>query len=406
MKKLVLTTLSGLLLCVYNNSFCQFLTDDINLGSTAGDLNTLAFTGNWGTTHGTPTYAPTFLVMWSNNNGSVPEGEGVSASYNFEPNTGYIINLGIHGFTSSNIDENDFVILLTNNPPNLNGVGSPSFTIPHFASERVLYQYHGESFLDNILTLKFSTGSLEQWNSIVIYPLNTGGSDSQSELYLGCINIKSGCVLTDSKVYSTSTIRSSENLYEKIYIGSSYGGTTSMVNSVSTTSSSFVANHSINIRHNTTLSVSGNNFITLEIADCNSPLSVPLPVPTNRVVDASLESVVNPCPCYNCKPGDSSTTHDTHPVNNSDRKRTISDNDSDFKTNIYPNPSKENIQVSIGKFAEKFTVIIASLDGKLMHSQDYSGESATVDISHLKSGIYIISVSDGINKEIQKLVKQ
>ncbi len=74
-------------------------------------------------------------------------------------------------------------------------------------------------------------------------------------------------------------------------------------------------------------------------------------------------------------------------------------------TTIYPNPSTNKVNIILSsKFDVTKTVVsIFDLSGKMVTSYN-AINSLTID--NLQTGIYIVEITDGVNKETQKLVKK
>lgn len=66
---------------------------------------------------------------------------------------------------------------------------------------------------------------------------------------------------------------------------------------------------------------------------------------------------------------------------------------------MYPNPATDYFKISGLK--EKSLLQIYSLSGQLLHSQNYSPD-ANVDVSQLKSGVYLIQINQVTFKLIRK----
>lgn len=69
---------------------------------------------------------------------------------------------------------------------------------------------------------------------------------------------------------------------------------------------------------------------------------------------------------------------------------------------VYPNPVKDVLQVSLNEFAV-LTAEVYSITGKKMAS--YNGIRNEIDLSRLPPGVYLIVLSDGSNKIVNKIVK-
>jgi hypothetical protein len=74
----------------------------------------------------------------------------------------------------------------------------------------------------------------------------------------------------------------------------------------------------------------------------------------------------------------------------------ISENNEIFSNfNIYPNPVLSTLNIQLDKNSSDFSVIIYDISGKVIFSEyNFSKlNNATIDVSHLSSGMYLISVS-------------
>jgi hypothetical protein len=75
--------------------------------------------------------------------------------------------------------------------------------------------------------------------------------------------------------------------------------------------------------------------------------------------------------------------------------------------NIFPNPAQDRLNIyKIGP--EQHKMVIYDVQGKLVYEQKLTDMLTTLDIQDLKSGIYLVRVMDGNDKEVtnQKLVKE
>ncbi|RYD98467.1 MAG: T9SS type A sorting domain-containing protein, partial [Sphingobacteriales bacterium] len=74
--------------------------------------------------------------------------------------------------------------------------------------------------------------------------------------------------------------------------------------------------------------------------------------------------------------------------------------------NVYPNPSTGLFTIYFGKAVENATVIIQSMDGRIISNQTVSDEKIELNITNAPAGLYLIKIIDGAHTSIQKLVKQ
>jgi len=88
---------------------------------------------------------------------------------------------------------------------------------------------------------------------------------------------------------------------------------------------------------------------------------------------------------------------------------TTSTNDlkDDNQLSIYPNPSNGIIYLSSDKFDGQTEIVVYSIDGKVVSNQIknlFSGSPNEIDLTHLKTGIYIVKSFDGVNIGEQRLI--
>ena len=77
------------------------------------------------------------------------------------------------------------------------------------------------------------------------------------------------------------------------------------------------------------------------------------------------------------------------------------------KLAVYPNPSSDQIYVRTkeGNRIENADVSIYSMDGKMIYSESNYHTEKGIDISKLNTGMYILSINDGISVYTQKINK-
>lgn len=70
---------------------------------------------------------------------------------------------------------------------------------------------------------------------------------------------------------------------------------------------------------------------------------------------------------------------------------------------VYPNPASQTLYVSSDDATTLTTLVISDLYGKeLLHQRHIHSE--TIDVSFLKDGIYLLSLTDGVRKKTTKLI--
>jgi len=72
---------------------------------------------------------------------------------------------------------------------------------------------------------------------------------------------------------------------------------------------------------------------------------------------------------------------------------------------IWPNPAQNQIHFSLEKFEGTVDISILALDGKVLINKIVKGNSDTIDISSLKSGIYIVQLSNKDHLVFTKIIK-
>lgn len=75
---------------------------------------------------------------------------------------------------------------------------------------------------------------------------------------------------------------------------------------------------------------------------------------------------------------------------------------------IYPNPTKEVLNIVATDKTEDLSISISTMDGKILKTQSLSFKNqASLDISQLASGIYFLSIQDESgNSKLKKFIKE
>lgn len=81
--------------------------------------------------------------------------------------------------------------------------------------------------------------------------------------------------------------------------------------------------------------------------------------------------------------------------------------ENDFASNIkiYPNPSKGNVNIDLGQ-NKAVTMNLVSVEGKQVFEGNANGNLITLDISSYPQGIYILQITDGVNKSFHRIIKK
>lgn len=72
---------------------------------------------------------------------------------------------------------------------------------------------------------------------------------------------------------------------------------------------------------------------------------------------------------------------------------------------VFPNPAKEKITIYTGKMESPQYVII-NATGRIWQQGKITGNQSEINVSNLKSGFYMVKVTDGQNTIVHKMVKQ
>ncbi len=75
----------------------------------------------------------------------------------------------------------------------------------------------------------------------------------------------------------------------------------------------------------------------------------------------------------------------------------------DYKLHIYPNPSKDILNIEIDVIYENSLITLYTITGQKLITQQLKGNKTKIDISPLKSGIYIVKYG---SKSLSSFVKE
>ena len=75
---------------------------------------------------------------------------------------------------------------------------------------------------------------------------------------------------------------------------------------------------------------------------------------------------------------------------------------------VYPNPFTNAVQIETGVNFAQVDIQIISIDGRLVYQEHFinTGESITLDLSHLNSGIYLLKLTSDKSESYRKIIKQ
>jgi hypothetical protein len=71
---------------------------------------------------------------------------------------------------------------------------------------------------------------------------------------------------------------------------------------------------------------------------------------------------------------------------------------------LFPNPTTDLLTLHIG-FRSHWQAQLMGMDGRIMKTFSFTDDKATVDMSELPSGVYVLRVSDGIRSTTQRVIR-
>lgn len=381
MKKITFAILTALSFATAANAQVA-IYDDIDLGTTSGNLQTISSPGPWGVTHGTPSYSPTQIWMWANNPGSV--GEGVYRVVNLQESANFEVSIGISNFTNPLPNPETFKVVLANDPlpANCSSSGCP---IPTFSSSRVLYTYSGATFNNNQLILRFATAPGESWKYLIIYPQQYTNSSSSINMTITCLTIYS-CSNGDKTICS-GQIPASANFYRNYYIGSNYCSLSPFVTSNPNVNTDLTGTETVTVGPNTDISVANANSFVMEITPCISPIGL---APTDGSVNATL--VPQTYLCSASRPAQS--TPEGIPAIETPEEITI-----------YPNPTSSQFKISLPASVTDAEIQLSGMDGRLLKQTSMTGGTMDISLENYPAGTYILRINTKSGIVVKKVIK-
>ena len=70
---------------------------------------------------------------------------------------------------------------------------------------------------------------------------------------------------------------------------------------------------------------------------------------------------------------------------------------------VFPNPVKDKLIIS--KISQNASITVYDMQGKLIKTQTLKSDSATLDLSCLDSGVYILKFTSNDTREKKKIIK-
>jgi hypothetical protein len=72
--------------------------------------------------------------------------------------------------------------------------------------------------------------------------------------------------------------------------------------------------------------------------------------------------------------------------------------------NVYPNPTSDNVMITISNFTGSAMIRVMSAEGKVVLQQNTTTANTTLDVEQLATGAYFVEVTDANGKSISKLI--
>ena|GEM_PF-1403926 len=72
---------------------------------------------------------------------------------------------------------------------------------------------------------------------------------------------------------------------------------------------------------------------------------------------------------------------------------------------LYPNPTKNSVNVDFGKKMNSLSMNMVSIEGKSLFTKDVNDQFVTIDVSTYPKGVYILHISDGESTSYHRIIK-
>lgn len=76
-----------------------------------------------------------------------------------------------------------------------------------------------------------------------------------------------------------------------------------------------------------------------------------------------------------------------------------------FQIRTYPNPTQDNLHISIGNFDEPLNYVITDITGKTVKNGTLSQADTTIALGGFTFGIYFVKITNGLYTEVVKVIK-
>jgi hypothetical protein len=84
----------------------------------------------------------------------------------------------------------------------------------------------------------------------------------------------------------------------------------------------------------------------------------------------------------------------------------ISKSAASLELNLYPNPTTESMQLTLGDAVKSFTLSVYDVNGKLIQAQTLGGNRHVMETAALSPGFYVLRCTYGSSVEVARFVKQ
>jgi hypothetical protein len=85
----------------------------------------------------------------------------------------------------------------------------------------------------------------------------------------------------------------------------------------------------------------------------------------------------------------------------------VSVNENSFSNiSVYPNPSRDVVNVQLTENVNNATVVVYAMDGSIVSTKVVSGSLFTVDVQDFSNGIYMVEVRDNNKTGVIKIIKE
>lgn len=84
------------------------------------------------------------------------------------------------------------------------------------------------------------------------------------------------------------------------------------------------------------------------------------------------------------------------------------DSNTAFNFSVYPNPNNGSFTIQSDKFSsDKIKVQVYDMRGRMIYNKEYNGSNSfneNIRMNNAEAGVYLLSVSDGMNKDVKRII--